>query len=269
MQNKNNNTSFSQTEFETLQKQVKTLNEELTKCKQFEKALLEEHSFRKAVIERAAEGVCVCHAIPIQPYVQFTVWNYRMTEITGYTIEEINRNGWYQSMYSDPVIQKKAIERMEQMRVGTDLHGERWEVVRSDGQKRMFSISTALLTTDDGLIHVLGLMLDVTEEETYRRHLEKEINDLRKLFPICASCKNIRDDEGFWHQVESYMHKHFDAKFTHSICPGCSKKLYPELHNSKYSKKKQIIAEQGASLDAENVCGLKGKYFDGTSKLKR
>ena len=123
------------------------------------------------------------------------------------------------------------------MREGKDLHGERWDIARSDGQKRIFSISTALLTTDDGFTHVLGLMLDITEEETYRRHLEKEINDLKKIFPICASCKNIRDDEGYWHQVESYIHDHFEAEFTHSICPPCRKKLYPEFNDSIYPSK--------------------------------
>ena len=232
MTKQDKNTSFSQAELEALQAQVQTQSKELARYKQIEKELQQEHSFRKAVIERAAEGVCVCHAIPIHPYVEFTVWNTRMTEITGYTLEEINIKGWNQTMYPDPVNQKKAQERMGQMREGKDLHGERWEVVRSDGQQRMFSISTALLTTDDGLTHVLGLMLDVTKEESYRQNLEKEITALKKIFPICSSCKKIRDDEGYWHQVESYIRDHFDAEFTHSICVPCAKKLYPEFYDS-------------------------------------
>lgn len=56
-----------------------------------------------------------------------------------------------------------------------------------------------------------------------------EIKQLRGIIPICASCKNIRDDKGFWHQVESYVRDHSEAKFSHSICPECSKKLYPEF----------------------------------------
>ncbi len=232
MQTNNSNSSFSQAEFDALQKQVESLNIELTNYKQLEKKLHHEVSFSKAIIERAAEGVCVCHAIESHPFVQFTVWNSRMTEITGYTMERINKIGWYQSMYPDSVMQKKAVARMEDMREGVDLHGERWEIIRSDGQKRMFSISTTLLTTEDRLTHVLGLMLDVTKEETYRRELEKEVDDLRDLLPICASCKKIRDDEGYWHNVESYMHNHFDANFTHSICHSCSENLYPQLYDS-------------------------------------
>ena len=237
MKNKNSQTSFSKEEFEELQSKVLALTNELSRYKEIETELLRESSFRKAVIERAAEGVCVCHAIPNCPFVRFTVWNARMTEITGYTMEEINSKGWYQSMYPDHVLQQQAIARMERMRVGDDLHGERWEITRADGSKRIFSISTALLITDDGLSHVLGLMLDVTEEESYRRKLEKEIKDLKKIFPICSSCKNIRDDEGYWHQVETYIHDHFDAEFSHSICPVCAKKLYPKYYDPAHSPK--------------------------------
>jgi len=57
----------------------------------------------------------------------------------------------------------------------------------------------------------------------------ENIKTLQGLIPICAKCKNVRDDDGFWEQVESYITKHSDAIFSHSICPDCGKKLYPEL----------------------------------------
>lgn len=57
----------------------------------------------------------------------------------------------------------------------------------------------------------------------------KEIKTLQGIIPICASCKNIRDDKGFWNRVESYIKKHSDVKFSHGICPDCAKKLYPDL----------------------------------------
>jgi methyl-accepting chemotaxis protein len=53
-----------------------------------------------------------------------------------------------------------------------------------------------------------------------------EIKTLRGIIPICASCKQIRDDEGAWSQVESYVRDHSDAEFSHGICPDCSEKLY-------------------------------------------
>jgi DNA-binding response OmpR family regulator len=55
-----------------------------------------------------------------------------------------------------------------------------------------------------------------------------EIKTLKGLIPICASCKKIRDDEGYWDQLETYMSKHTDAVFSHGICPECVERLYPE-----------------------------------------
>lgn len=58
----------------------------------------------------------------------------------------------------------------------------------------------------------------------------REVKTLRGLLPICASCKKIRDDNGYWNQIESYLRKHSDVEFSHGICPDCAKKLYPEFH---------------------------------------
>ena len=56
-----------------------------------------------------------------------------------------------------------------------------------------------------------------------------EIKTLRGIVPICASCKKIRDDAGFWQQVEVYVRDHSEAEFSHGICQECMKKLYPEF----------------------------------------
>lgn len=55
-----------------------------------------------------------------------------------------------------------------------------------------------------------------------------KVKTLSGLLPICASCKNIRDDKGYWNKIESYIRTHSEAEFTHSICPECSEKLYPQ-----------------------------------------
>lgn len=51
---------------------------------------------------------------------------------------------------------------------------------------------------------------------------------LSGFLPICASCKKIRNDQGYWQQIESYIHEHSEAEFSHGICPDCIKKLYPD-----------------------------------------
>jgi hypothetical protein len=56
-----------------------------------------------------------------------------------------------------------------------------------------------------------------------------KIKQLKGIIPICSSCKKIRDDKGFWHQVEVYFCDHTEAEFSHGICPHCTRRLYPEL----------------------------------------
>ena len=55
-----------------------------------------------------------------------------------------------------------------------------------------------------------------------------EVKTLSGLLPICASCKKIRDDSGYWEQIEEYITERSDTQFSHGICPECMKKLYPE-----------------------------------------
>lgn len=56
-----------------------------------------------------------------------------------------------------------------------------------------------------------------------------QVKALSGLLPMCASCKKVRDDEGYWHQVEVYIRDHSEVDFTHGICPDCAGRLYPGL----------------------------------------
>ena len=56
-----------------------------------------------------------------------------------------------------------------------------------------------------------------------------QIKTLRGIVPICAGCKKIRDDQGYWDQVEVYVSNHTEAQFSHGICPDCMKRLYPDF----------------------------------------
>lgn len=58
------------------------------------------------------------------------------------------------------------------------------------------------------------------------KRAREEIRTLRGIIPICAKCKKIRDDEGFWKQIETYIEKHSEALFSHGLCPECSKEIY-------------------------------------------
>lgn len=107
-------------------------------------------------------------------------------------------------------------------------------------ENKTFNISAIFSPSfsSDGLVSgVIGIFDDISE----RLHMEKERNmlicelrssiskakSLSGLIPICASCKKIRDDNGYWNQLEEYIRKNPDVEFTNGVCPECMKKLYP------------------------------------------
>jgi PAS domain S-box-containing protein len=77
----------------------------------------------------------------------------------------------------------------------------------------------------ESLIHELQTALD-------------EVKTLRGILPICSFCKNIRNDEGYYEQIEGYIHKHSGVDFSHTVCPDCMKEHYPEEYNKLLSEKK-------------------------------
>lgn len=71
------------------------------------------------------------------------------------------------------------------------------------------------------------------ERERFITELQESIGKVRTLsglLPICSSCKKIRDDKGYWNQIERYITQHSMAEFTHGLCPECIKNLYPDLN---------------------------------------
>jgi C4-dicarboxylate-specific signal transduction histidine kinase len=113
---------------------------------------------------------------------------------------------------------------------------------------RWFRTALTLLTlevTNGHLIAQLKLEIDEREqiqEALKKSHdlLEERVTDrtaelqqaidrvkiLRGLLPICSSCKKIRDDQGYWTQLETYIHQHSEADFTHGLCPDCAERLF-------------------------------------------
>ena len=118
------------------------------------------------------------------------------------------------------------------------------DFLRKDGSIRHTLVTSAARYDAHGnLIGFQGTVRDVTErkrneEERERLILElqeavSQVKTLSGLLPICASCKKIRDDKGYWNQIEEYIRDHSEAKFSHSICPDCVKKMYPEFYEDK------------------------------------
>jgi len=118
----------------------------------------------------------------------------------------------------------------------------------NDRRKGRFTLDTVELL--EGIASHIGeaLMRKQAEKDLHEALKEREnlirelqhalenIKTLQGLIPICANCKKIRDDKGFWNQVEGYIMEHSDATFTHGLCPDCGKKLYGNLYDKTIEK---------------------------------
>ena len=104
-------------------------------------------------------------------------------------------------------------------------------------EKRWFRVELTPLSYANSILDTnLALIahMDITEQRKTEHQLKKalsEVRTLRGLLPICAVCKQIKDEEEHWNSVESYLEKHTHAEFTHDICPECIRRLYPKYSN--------------------------------------
>ncbi|MEW6367619.1 MAG: PAS domain S-box protein [Acidobacteriota bacterium] len=111
-------------------------------------------------------------------------------------------------------------------------------VLTRSGERRIWEYDNTVRTEGVGSPVVRGLARDITDRLRADRERDKLIRELQEavskaktlsgLLPICASCKKIRDDRGYWNRIESYIADHSEAEFSHGICPECFNRLYPE-----------------------------------------
>ena len=110
---------------------------------------------------------------------------------------------------------------------------------RKDGRKISALKTSSQRLDSDGRLIYQTICRDITKHKHSEAEKERLISDLQKalaevralsgMLPICASCKRIRDDEGYWQQIELYISAHSEAVFSHGVCPECAQRLYPEL----------------------------------------
>ncbi len=122
---------------------------------------------------------------------------------------------------------------------------DREEFVIDEKGEKLWLLTTKIPLKDENnqITGLVGIGRNITERKKAEAERERLITELKEaladvkllsgLVPICANCKKIRDDQGYWTQIESYIQDRSDAKFSHSICPDCAAKLYPNYNIKK------------------------------------
>jgi len=164
----------------------------------------------------------------------------------GYQPEELLGTNVMKIVYPEDRI--KTIHRIKERRTG-DRSTKSFETRLLTKSQTPVSLEVFLISAEGlyspakfGLgtfLGTQGIARDISarkqaEEEREKLHSKLQeafdnIKTLKGLLPICANCKKIRDDKGYWNQIETYVRDHSDAEFSHSICPDCAEILYPEI----------------------------------------
>jgi PAS domain S-box-containing protein len=162
-------------------------------------------------------------------------WNRNIETVTGYSSNQIKKlNPLDFIATKDKARVRKAIETVFKEGNATVEAG----LTTLNGQIIPY-LFTGYKFVQKKLSYLVGVGLDISarikteKEKEYLinklNHTLSQVKQLSGLLPICASCKKIRDDNGYWNKIESYIKEHSEAEFSHSICPDCKKKLYPEM----------------------------------------
>lgn len=167
--------------------------------------------------------------------------NRKGCEVLGYREEEILGKNWFDHFLPEAV--KRELEMVFSRIMAGDIGPFSYvenAVLTKDGRERIIAWHNTFITDESGkIIATLSSGEDITERKRLEAEREALIEKLHNalnqvkvmsgLLPICSSCKKIRDKQGNWVQIETYVRDHSDADFSHGICPACAKKIYGDL----------------------------------------
>lgn len=159
-------------------------------------------------------------------------FNERWLAFTGRTLDQELGSGWAEGVHPDDL--QKCLTIYEKSFSQRQIFDMEYRLRRNDGVYRwIFDRGTPYSDSTGNFAGYIGTCLDVTDriesQNELRRKQEAEMSRLKELLPICAHCRNVRDDKGYWQKLESYLHEHSDLTFTHGVCPSCIRKLYPDI----------------------------------------
>ncbi|TAN43921.1 MAG: PAS domain S-box protein [Nitrospirae bacterium] len=213
--------------------------EDITERKQAEKDMVS----AKQMLEDITDGITESILLLSKDFK--VVWaNKASLKQTGLSIKELVGNYCYKATHArecpceppeDPCPVCKLMETGNPT-IEEHIHYDK------NGERLFVEVSAYPVKDGSGkIVQFVHIAKDITERKRLEQEREKLIHELKSavdevktlsgLLPICSSCKKIRDDKGYWNQIEVYIRKHSEAEFTHSICPECAKKIYPEYYD--------------------------------------
>ncbi|MBU2514294.1 PAS domain S-box protein [bacterium] len=213
---------------------------DITDLKQTEKRLEETKERYTSLFERSLDPVII---YDLQG--QLIDANLIGLELLGVTKEELSSINLFELM--DQEQQKMLIQSNEEIvQYGGQKELREYKLRHKDGSNYWLEATGTAIYEDGKLIAIQGLGRNITDrkkaEQEQKRLISKlldaldNIKNLKGMLPICANCKKIRDDKGYWNQIESYIEEHSEALFSHGICPDCAEQLYG--HEPWFGKKK-------------------------------
>lgn len=215
--------------YEELQKRVLELERVEIQLKRTELLLTDEIYWRRLLIDESRDAIVI-----LDQEAKVYEANKRFAEMIGYSMEEVQKlHAWEWDAYF-----KK--EEVLELIKAVDETGHHFETQhrRKDGK-----IIDVELSNNGAIYRGKKLIFCICRDISDRKKAEKEreelirrletslseIKALRGILPLCSFCKKIRDDKGYWEQVDIYINKHSEADISHSICPECLKKHFPEF----------------------------------------
>ncbi len=171
-----------------------------------------------------------------------TSWNSAAEIIYGYPAMEVI--GKSISLLITPDHLDDSIEILETIAANERVAHYETVCLRKDGQRIDVSLTVSPLLNNNGeVIGASAIARDITARKQAEAERERLVSELQEalanvkilsgLLPICSYCKKIRNDEGYWQQLEAYLHQHSAAQFSHGVCPDCYKKVKVELQKLK------------------------------------
>ncbi len=215
---------------------VAAIIRDITDRKRMEEELRESRQFLYDLIEHSGALICIKDRGG-----RYELVNSKWEEVTGIKRSDVIGR-MDEELFPGATGKQFRINDAEIMNTGAVLEKE--EILEDESGKRYFiSIKFPLRGKDGAVSGMCGMITEITARKKAEEEREvliselknalSEIKTLSGMLPICSSCKKIRNDKGYWQQLEEYLCMHSEAEFSHGICPECARKLYPDLYEDK------------------------------------